>query len=80
MCACVCVCVCAHAHVLVAQPCPTLCNPTDCSPQAPLSMGFPKQDHSSGLPFPSLGDLPHPGTEPSLPVSQADSLASGPPE
>ena len=32
--------------------------------QAPLSMGFPRQEHWSGLLFPSPGDLPHPGIEP----------------
>ena len=32
--------------------------------QAPPSMGFSKQEYWSGLPFPSLEDLPHPGTEP----------------
>ena len=32
--------------------------------QAPLSMGFPRQEYWSGLPFPSLEDLPNPGTEP----------------
>ena len=31
----------------------------------PLSVGFPRQEYWSGLPFPSPGDLPHPGTEPS---------------
>ena len=34
--------------------------------QAPLSMGFPRQDYWSGLPFPSPGDLPDPGIEPAL--------------
>ena len=29
--------------------------------QAPLSMGFPRQEYWSGLPFPSPGDLPEPG-------------------
>ena len=29
-----------------------------------LSMGFPRQEHQSGLPCPPPGDLPHPGTEP----------------
>ena len=29
--------------------------------QAPLSMGFPRQEHWNGLPFPLLGDLPDPG-------------------
>ena len=32
--------------------------------QAPLSMGFSRQEHWSGLPFPSPGDLPDPGIEP----------------
>ena len=37
----------------------------DSSPQALLSMGFPRQEYWSGLPFPSPGDLvdPNPGTE-----------------
>ena len=32
--------------------------------QAPLSMGFPRQEYWSGLPFSSPGDIPHPGIEP----------------
>ena len=47
-----------------AQPCPTLCDPRDCSPQAPLSMGLSRQEHWSGLLCPPPGDLPDPGTEP----------------
>ena len=31
---------------------------------APLSLGFHRQEYWSGLPFPSLGDLPNPGIEP----------------
>ena len=42
--------------------------------RAPLSMGFSRQEYWTGLPFPSLGDLPHPGIEPGSPVLQADSL------
>ena len=45
--------------------------------QAPLSMGFPRQEYWSGLPFPSLGDLPNPGIEPASlesPGLQVDSL------
>ena len=45
--------------------------------QAPLSVGFSRQDYSSGLPFPSPGDLPNPGIKPGSPALQADSL---PPE
>ena len=36
--------------------------------QAPLSMGFSRQEYWSGLPFPSPGDLPNPGTEPTSPA------------
>ena len=35
------------------QLCPTLCDPTDEAHQAPLSLGFFRQEHWSGLPFPS---------------------------
>ena len=49
----------------VAQSCPTLCDPMDSSlHQAPLSMGFSRQEYWSGLPFPSPGNLPNPGIEP----------------
>ena len=37
--------------------------------QAPLSMGFPRQEYWSGLPSPSPGHLPDPGIKPSSPVS-----------
>ena len=40
--------------------------------QAPLSMGFPRQEHWSGLPFPSPREFPDPGIEPESP-----SLAGG---
>ena len=36
--------------------------------QAPLSMGFPRQEYWSGLPFPSPGNLPYPGTKPVSPA------------
>ena len=47
--------------------------------QAPLSMGFSRQEYWSGLPFPSPGDLPDPGIEPRSPALEADALASEPP-
>ena len=47
--------------------------------QAPPSVGFSSQEHWSGLPFPSPGDLPDPGIEPGSPASQADTLPSEPP-
>ena len=43
--------------------------------QAPLSMGFSRQEYWSGLPCPSPGDLPHPGIEPESLTSPA--LAGG---
>ena len=39
--------------------------------EAPLSMGFSRQEHWSGLPFPLPGDLPNPGTEPTSPLPPA---------
>ena len=36
--------------------------------QAPLSMGFPRQEHWSGLPFPPPGNLPNPGIKPASPA------------
>ena len=42
--------------------------------QAPLSMGFSRQEYWSGLPFPSPGDLPDPGIEPGSSALQANSL------
>ena len=45
--------------------------------QAPLSMGFFRQEYWSGLPLPSPDDLPYPGIQPGSPALQADSL---PPE
>ena len=58
----------------VTESCLTLATPWAVGHQAPLSMGFPRQEYWSGLPFPSPGDLPNPGTEPGSPALQADSL------
>ena len=44
--------------------------------QAPLSMGFSRQEYWSGVPFPSPGDLPGPGIEPGSPALRADALTS----
>ena len=70
---CVCVCVCVHALMLsVAQSCLTTGNPMDCSP---LSVEFSSQEYWSGLPFPTAGDIPDPGIEPSFLASPT--LAGG---
>ena len=56
---------------LVAKSCPPLATPQIV---ATLSMGFSRQEHWSGLPFPSPGDLPDLGIEPGSPAVQADCL------
>ena len=68
----VCVCVCAQSY-------PTLETLWTIARQAPLSLGFSRQEYWSGLPFPSLGDLPDLGIEPRTPVLQTDTLLSEPP-
>ena len=69
-------------HSEVTQSCLTLCDPMDrgarllqlfltlwtIAYQAPLSMGFSRQEYWSGLPFPSPGNLPNPGIEPRSPA------------
>ena len=47
--------------------------------QAPPSMGLSRQEHQSGLPFPSPGGLPNPGIKPRSPALQADALCTEPP-
>ena len=59
---------------LVTKSCTTLATPQTIACQAPLSMGFSRQEYWSGLSFPSPGDLPDPGIEPGSPALQADSL------
>ena len=51
-----------------------ICDLMDCSHQAPLSMGFSRQEYWSGLPFPSPGDISDPGIKSVSPALQADSL------
>ena len=46
---------------LVTQSCPTLTSPWTVPCQASLSVGFPRQEYWSELPFPPPGDLPDPG-------------------
>ena len=56
--------------------------PHGLEPQNPLSMGFPTQEYWSGLPFPTPGDLPNPGSKPTSLTSPAlagSSLPLAPP-
>ena len=59
---------------LVGKSCLTATTPWTVAHQVSLSMRFLKQEYWSGLPFPSLGNLPNPGIEPTSPTLQADSL------
>jgi len=71
---CVCVCVCVFVHILSC-----VClfvTPWTVARQAPLPMGFSRQEYSSGKPFPPPGDLVDSGMEPGSPALQADSLLS----
>ena len=67
MCVCVCVCVRAQSlsHVQLFE------TPWTVACQAPLSMGFFRQEYWSGLQFPAPGDLPVPGIKPGSPALQA---------
>ena len=60
--------------VLVAKSCLTLTTSWTVTHQAPLFMGFSRQEDWSGLPFHSPGDLLDPGIEPGSPALQADDL------
>ena len=58
----------SHVHLFVT--------PWTVACQAPLSLGFSKQEYWSGLPFPSPGDLPNQGIKPGSTSLQAESLLS----
>ena len=66
--ACVCVCAQSLSHAQLFANLWTV----DC--QAPLSMGFPRQEYWSGLPFAPPGDLPNPGIELMSPALKVDFL------
>ena len=65
--------------VKLLSPVQLFANPRTVAYQAPLSMGFSREEYWSGLPFPSPGDLPNPGIEPGFPALAADALTSEPP-
>ena len=88
---CVCVCVCVYnillpkggtsrwvSEVKLLSCVRLFAIPWTVAYQAPLSIGFSRQECWSGLPFPSPGDLPNPGIEPRSPALQADALPSEP--
>ena len=61
-----CVCVVSHGHLFAT--------PWSVALQAPLSLGFPRLENWSGLPFPFPGDLPRPGVKSMSPALHVDSL------
>ena len=71
-----------HLYLLLLSYVQLFLAPWNAACQAPLSMRFPRQEYWSGLSFPSPGDLPNPGIEPTSTVSpalQAGSLPVEPP-
>ena len=60
--------ICGGGGDLIAKLYPTLATPWTVAHQAPLILGFPRQEYWSGLSFPSPGDLPNPGIEPKPPA------------
>ena len=62
-------CVCVSCSVISKS-----ATPWTTAHQAPVSMGFSRQEYCSGLPFPSPGDLPNPRTESRSPALWTDPL------
>ena len=69
------ICVCVHACSVVSDS----VTPWTVACQALMSMGFSRQEYLSGLPFPSPGNLPQPGTEPMFPALAGRFFTSEPP-
>ena len=72
-----------HSLCQSLQSCLTVCDPWTVALQAPLCMGFFKQEYSSGLPGSPPVNLPDPGikpTSPAPPAWQAESLTTELPE
>ena len=69
-----CVCVCARVRMCSVVSDSSQAHGLYIVHQAWLSMGFPRQEYWSRLPFPSPGDLPNPGTETASPASASDSF------
>ena len=74
----------ASMHAKLLHSCPTPCKPLNVTQplnvthQAPLCMGYTRQEERSGFPCPPPGALPKPEIKPRSPVMQADSLPAEP--
>ena len=71
------VCTCVSHSVQSLSHVQLFATPWTIAHQAPPSIGFSRQEYSSGLPFPSPGDLPNPRIELRSPALQVDALTSG---
>ena len=72
----------SHPHVVVCARLlsrVTFLDPRTKTCRAPPSVGFPRQEYWSGLPFPPPGDLPNPGIKPVSPASAGGCLTTEPP-
>ena len=72
--------MCSYACVLSCFSVSNSATPWTVALQAPLSMGFSRQEYWSGLPYPPPEDLPKLGIKPRSPALQTDSSLSEPPE
>ena len=63
------VCLAQGMHAQSLTRVPLFATPWTVARQAPLSTGFPRQEHQSGVPCPAPGDLPNPGIKPASPAS-----------
>ena len=69
----------SYCCCFITKSCATLVTPWTEQPGGLQSMGFPRQEYWSELPFLSAGDLPYPGIKPRSPTLQVDSLPPEPP-
>ena len=79
MCVCVCVCVCVRVRACALSPVQLFVTLGTVACQTPLSMDFSRQEYWKGLPFPSSGDLPDAGIEPTSPALAGRFFTSAPP-
>ena len=70
-----------YCYCSVAKSCLTLLQPHDMTValQAPLSVGFPRQEYWSGWPFPPPGELPDPEIAPTSPALAGGFFTAEPP-
>ena len=68
-----------HRTLLLLFSCSVVSDSLQTHGPAPLSMGFPRQEYWTGLPFPSLGNLPDPRIRPTSPALTGPFFTTEPP-